>query len=106
MDYASSLFLDSLNNESVSSSSAPKEEEATTSSSSSCSASSPDKEEETAPVGLTSVQRSASGEALLSAEARDGGEDAADSDTETDMLETVKPLIGDSPDSREDGSYR
>ena len=104
MDYASSLFLDSLNNESVSSSSSPQEATTTTRSSSSSSCS--PQEEETAPVGLTSVQRSASGEALLSAEARDGGEDAADSDTETDMLETVKPLIGDSPDSREDGSYR
>ncbi len=30
-------------------------------------------------------------------------DDAADSDTETDILETVKPL---SPDSREDESYR
>ncbi len=114
MDYASSLFLDSLNNDSDSSA---KETTATSSSSSSSDGSfhtSPGREDPAARTDSnTSLHRAASSEAWLSAtDVRspvgdiDDVRSAADSDTETDILETVKPLVGDSSDSREDETYR
>ena len=101
VDYASSLFLDSLNNES------PVSEVSTpvitaTSSTSSSSHTSPEREQ-ARPFVVAALRRSPSGEAWPAESRSPGGGDAEDSDTETDVLETVKPV---SPDSREDESYR